>query len=358
MRGNWRLVCAAICLAPAMLARVAMADPLPPVLDVQRLPTNAEAARVSYRDHFLIGNLPRAFALSSDGHFGGRWGSGTPEAAQQAALDSCKAKGGTDCRLYAADLAIVWPGREAAAPPPPPTAPLRDNGHYALIADPRFIWHGPQAARGVIVWGHGLDEHRRDLRGQQPPAYLRPLNNAGYDVVRFDRAPEWDGNTRLPEIVDWLREGLADLRHQGWRHIVAAGQSRGGINVLNLLRTPGLADVLLTTSAAMAGTDAVQVATRGEVNLYETIKDTPTQSTRVMYVQFEGDPFAGDEDRRAARMREMVGPHVSALVLIDRPSGFSGHSAANGADFAEAFSACIAHFVMDAMPPQHCDKAS
>ena len=248
-------------------------------------------------------------------------------------------------------LLIPVPVWSDTAPVP---GPLVANEHYAIIPDQRFIWHGPQAALGIVVWGHGLDEHRRDLRGQAPPAFLRPLNKAGYDVVRFDRDPSWDGNTRIPDVVAFLRDGLVELRNRGWKRIVAGGQSRGGINVLSLLKTPGAADVILTTSAAMAGTDPGSVAMRGEVNLYDLLHDTPKQNVRVMYIQFLDDPFAGDEEKRANRVREWVGPKVSALLVLDRPEGFHGHIAGASADFAEKYRACITSFVMDEVPPKAC----
>jgi pimeloyl-ACP methyl ester carboxylesterase len=241
----------------------------------------------------------------------------------------------------------------AQAQTPAPTA-LIDNGEYAFVPDQRYIWHGPEAARGVIVWGHGLDIQRKDLRGQKPPEFLRPLNEAGYDVVRYDRDPFADSNSHLDYVVTFLHDGLVELRKRGWKHIVAAGQSRGGINALSLLKTPGVADVIVTTSAAMAGTDPGEVASRGEANLYVLLHNTPPQATRVMYVQFLNDPFAGDADKRARRVREMVGPNVSALALIDRPDGFTGHSAGASTAFAEKFSACIKSFVMDAVPPKAC----
>lgn len=323
-----------------------------PLLDPGRLPTTSEAARASYRDHFLIGNLPRAFALAENGRYAGVWGQKSPEIAAETALANCSREGGVGCRLYAQDLAVVWPGLESPPPPAPPARLLGGEG-YDFIPDPRFIWHGRADAKGVIVWGHGYSGTQRlmDSRGVQPPAILRPLNNAGYDVVRFDRDPRWDGD--IDRVAIWLRDGLMRLRVEGWGMLVAAGQSRGGINALNTLKWPGVVDVVLTTSAANSGTDPGTVATRGETYLYSLLSGLAHQSARVAYIQFLDDPFAGDLDRRARRIREMLAPKMREVLLVDRPEGFHGHGAGTTNDFAQAYAFCVAHFVdaTIAVPP-------
>jgi pimeloyl-ACP methyl ester carboxylesterase len=225
---------------------------------------------------------------------------------------------------------------------------------YAIVVDSHFTQRGPQAACGVIVWGHGLDERRRDLRSGPTQPYLRALNEAGYDIMRYERAPEWDGNGRLDEIVGFLRNSLIELRHRGWKSVIAAGQSRGGINSMLLLKSPGVVDAILAVSPALAGTDPGNVIMKGEVQFYEMLSDIPQQATRVMFVQFVGDPFAGDEDRRLRRVREMMAPQVGPVLVIDRPAGFKGHGAGNTQAFAARFGDCIAHFVIDPTPPSSC----
>jgi pimeloyl-ACP methyl ester carboxylesterase len=231
---------------------------------------------------------------------------------------------------------------------------LLGDDKYAIVVDSHFIQRGPQAARGVIVWGHGLAEGRQDLRLGPTQPYLRALNAAGYDIMRFERDPQWDGNGQLDNIVGFLRDSLIELRHRGWKQVIAAGQSRGGINSMLLLKSPGVVDAILAVSPALAGTDAGNVIMKGDVQFYRMLSDIPQQSTRVMFVQFEGDPFAGDEDRRVRRVREMMAPQVGPVLVIDRPAGFSGHSAGNMDQFAAQFGGCIAHFVIDATPPSAC----
>ena len=240
------------------------------ILDTIHLPLMRSPGAEVYRDRFLIGGLPRAWAIASDGSNGGQWGSGTLEKVREAALKSCAAKGGTDCAIYAENLDVVWRGRPATEAAPP--ASLVSDRGYAFVPDARFFWHGPRVARGVIVWGHGYGGPNDDECGYQPPSFLRPLNNAGFDVVRFDRDPGWDHD--VDRVVGWLRGGLGELRRMGWRIVVAGGQSRGGWNALEMLRSPGSADAIITTSAGPGtGTDPGSQILKGETMLYSLASD-------------------------------------------------------------------------------------
>ena len=201
------------------------------VLDPGQLPV---AARDLYAA-FLLSNTHRAFAMDAAGHAG--WYSGqfdTPAKVQDGALKLCAEHGGTGCRLYAADLSVVWPGREWQPPATP--GPLVDTLNYGFFPDERFLWHGPGQAAGVVVWAHG-GGGTIDQRGGQPAALLRPFNNAGYDVIRYDRAPGVDNPVRA---AGWLRDELPKLRASGYRRVIVAGESRGAWTALQILDTAGL----------------------------------------------------------------------------------------------------------------------
>lgn len=344
--------------AVLLIARHGFAEQplLPPILDQSYLPTGLPAkGRLTYSNEFLLGALPRAFAIGPDGSFNGVWGMQTIGQARDAALSGCAALAKTSCMLYAENLTIVWPGlaqvdqaRAARATPP---ATLLTGPEYAFVPDPRFLWHGPETAKGLVVWAHGF-EQGKDSRGLQPPAFLRGFNNVGYDVVRFDRDPRWDTIIEFP--VRWLHDGLVELRRRGWRRVVAGGQSRGGINVLELLNTPGVADAIITTSAANSGTDPVNQIVQGDLFLQRLLAQVPDQGTRVAYVQFLDDPYAHDEDVRVERLLQMLAPKVGALLLIDRPDGFKGHMGAYDAAFAPRYAECLKRLVEDAVPPSAC----
>ena len=336
----WAIVCT---MPPSTDARAAEL----PVLDVTAVPYLNQQVRASY-ERFLMINLPRAFALSSTGATGRYGGGGTLEQARAKALDTCAAGGAKDCAIYAEDLTVVWPGRPHVDPPAVP-GPLITGSGYAFVPDPRFIWHGPQAARGLFVWGHGKSPAQQDLSGDQPQSYLRAFNNAGFDVVRFARKPADD----YPNAAEgWLRDALPKLRALGWRMLVVGGQSRGGWNSLQMLDTPGLVDAVVAVSPASLNS-SMPTAQAAEVYRITHAANAPT--TRVAIAQFKGDAFVPTGmDDRVASLRVGLTGRVAALLIIDQPAGLTGHSAGNSIDFGVRFGRCLLLFVVDPTPPTAC----
>jgi hypothetical protein len=323
------------------------AEPTIPVLDVAAVPYLTAQGRASYAD-FLLANLPRATVVASNGAYGWYSGGGANDDVRGRALRSCGDKGGTDCAIYAEDLQVVWPGRPPAALTPVP-GPLIEGRDYGFVPDPRFFWHGPQTARGVFVWGHGKTGGGEDLREGQPQAYVRAFNNAGFDVVRFVRAPSAD---YADEAAEWLRKGLAALRQKGWRMVVAGGQSRGAWNSLQILDTSGLADAVIAVSPASFSNQTMQ-----EADLYGILHADRSPAARVAVVQFKGDIFVRDMPGRIAMLHGLLPSRASAVLVIDQPEGITGHGGGNGSDFARKFGPCLLHFVIDPVPPADCASA-
>ena len=174
-------------------------------LEVAAVPGVNEAGRQAYAN-FLLTDIPRAFAIGSNGAFGSygsdgyRVGPGDIEMARAGALQSCAAQGATDCALYAENLDVVWRGR-APVPDIVPGA-FTSTLNYQIVPDSRFFWHGPTLAAGVFVWGHGTGGG--DLRGKQPPPYARALNDSGSISCASTAIP-----TPKPKTATALRDGLS-----------------------------------------------------------------------------------------------------------------------------------------------------
>ena len=341
-------------MAAAPVALVAGAAPAPdphspiipsrappfPVLDAGSVPHLDAAGRQAYR-HFLLMGLPRAFALSDDGRYGAAGGALSLYGARTQALAACQAAGGRNGRIYAEDLEVVWMGPAAPGENPQSALPAQnaqpaivETWNYSFAPDARFFWRGPQAAAGVYVWAHGSTA---DPHGLQPPPHVRAFNNAGYDIVRFDREPNADDVDRAAQ---WLRAGLRRMRAMGWRRVVAGGHSRGAWNVLQMLKTADLADLAIVESPAAHGVASGFFMSSQTDDLRQIVDDVPQTRTKLAFIQFRDDPFIGDADTRL-RLIGRLRPRLGGLLTIDRPPGFSGHLAAAGLDFAVEFSGAL-----------------
>jgi hypothetical protein len=306
-----------------------------PVLNVAAVPGLDQAGRIAYR-RFLMMDTPRAFALAAGGVCGAAGEALSDDAARQQALAQCARAGGRNARVYAQDLEVVWthapiaPNHSSPLAPAPPRPPLIETWNYSFIPDARFFWRGPASAKGVYIWAHGTST---DPLGLQPPPHVRVFNNAGYDIVRFDRVPNADDVDRA---ALWLRQGIAFMRKSGWRRVIAGGHSRGGWNCLQMVKFAGLADALIAESPAAHGVASGFYLSSQTDDLRQIVDRVPPTRTRLVFIQFRDDPFIGDPDTRL-HLVESLRPRLGGLLVIDRPAGFAGHYAARALGFAERF---------------------
>lgn len=331
-------------------ARAEVLAPAPP-LAVEAVPGLGPNGRAEL-SRTLLRNLPRAFAIGPGGAYASRAGNAAPEAVAQAALEACQAHtpGRQPCMLWLRDLEIVFPGREWAPAPPPPGIGWREEVRET-VPDARFLWWGPERARGVVLWAHGRGASGEDSRGRQPQAWLRHFNNAGFDIWRFDRDPAADFVQRA---AGWMRADLAALRGRGYRRVVVAGQSRGGWNALQALDTPALAEVTIAIApAALASMDEAGQARQMAALRGVVAGATAAAGARVAVANFRDDPFDGLPEERAAALRALA-PRAGAFLLIDRPEGLAGHAAGASAAFSLRFGPCLLRFAVEEPPPATC----
>jgi hypothetical protein len=326
-----------------------------PILDAARV-LGLPASNNADLERFLRLNTPRAFAVGPNGAMGWQAGGGDAAFVEQRAIASCERRAGAgNCAVALRDLAIVRPGREWAPAPPPANIGISSMAHDT-VPDNRFIWWGPQQARGVLVFAHGRGERGNmdDSRGSQPQSWTRHFNNAGYDIWRFDRHPNSDDTARAAR---WFKTDLAELRRRGYRQIIAAGQSRGGWNAMMVLDQPGLADVVIAIASAAhgRGADARNDPQWEQISQLEAILAAGQASSqaRVAAANFRDDPYDANPERRAALMRQ-YGQRFAGFLLIDRPEGLIGHGAGASSAFNSRYGACLLNFATAPRPPSNC----
>jgi hypothetical protein len=86
------------------------------------------AARQAKFKEFLTKPMPRAFAISTNGHYGNSWtdSKSSNRDRRDVALSNCKEVAGIDCQLYAVDDRLVYAG--------PPAQPVQAAAQAAEVA--------------------------------------------------------------------------------------------------------------------------------------------------------------------------------------------------------------------------------
>jgi hypothetical protein len=205
---------------------------------------------------------------------------------------------------------------------------------------------GPAAARGVIVYNHGNHDVKEESRAPVQPL-MRLLAEDGWDVVKFSRRRVAD-DVRAAE--DALVGEIAALRRRGYATIILAGPSRGGwLALMAATRVPVFA--VIATAPGGFGTRGDGIA-RSFAELRARLPQI--QAQRVVVVDMAGDPRVDRVGGRGGAFRTAL-TNVPAWV-IDRPPGFTGHTAAMTGRFARIYGACIRRFLAMAQP--ECDTGS
>jgi pimeloyl-ACP methyl ester carboxylesterase len=200
---------------------------------------------------------------------------------------------------------------------------------------------GPQRAMGVVVWSHGRSLDAEDSKSPTPP-YLRVLRDSGWDVLRFDRLRDGDtlsGSTaRLVGIT-------AQLKHQGYRRIVLAGQSFGAFLALMTAADSSDVDAVVATAPAAFG-DFGEFYDTWRLNatrLYPVLEQI--KRARVMLFFFHGDDF--DPGGRGEESRAILSKRDIGFAVIDQPAYLVGHWISSSGLFLRRFGACVRNFIND-----------
>ncbi len=264
----------------------------------------------------------------------------TPAAAVAAAVAGCDRQRQALIPDAPACAAFAENGRILAGGPAPLEPASGSIGPFRV--SPLHFRHGPDQARGVLVWGHGYGGMERDYRTAPTPGLAAILNDAGWDVLRFDRAPADDMIfTSQPRLV----AGLAALRAAGYRRIVLGGQSRGGWQALlaGAERPEGVEAVIATAPAAHGEEEQPNILAAAPEDFRRLLAGLPPEGPRALIALFDADPYAPDVAQRAATLAEIARDRPSPLLgLWPRDgSGIQGHN--GGADwrFTRYFGACV-----------------
>jgi pimeloyl-ACP methyl ester carboxylesterase len=297
------------------------------------------------------GLMPNAaFAMARDAAGRSAWGyaggAATPAQAEAVALDRCRGSLNglqAECRILLRNLDVV------GLDPAPAVMPLASGSLGPFRWSPLHLRRGPQAAKGMVVWAHGYAGADRDLRNAMAPGFVSILNDAGWDVLRFDRNPGDDALfTSLPRLV----EGLAAVRAAGYRRLVLGGQSRGGWQaIMAASARPELVDAVIATAPAAHGeASRANNLLAGLDDFRRLLAGLPATGPRLAVVLFDGDDFDPDPAKRAAMLESLARDRrVPTLALWPQGPGgpapgplpIRGHGGAADWRFTNLYGACL-----------------
>jgi pimeloyl-ACP methyl ester carboxylesterase len=218
------------------------------------------------------------------------------------------------------------------------SAPAFALGLDPVLKEPAI---GPAQAKGVIVWSHGRSLNSEDYKSPAP-AYLRTLRSDGWDVLRFDRLARGD---TLPASSRRLADYAGELKKQGYRQVVLAGQSFGGFLALMAAdATPDVDAVIATAPAAYGNFEEFYDSWRlNATNLYPLLQEV--KSARVMVFYFHDDDF--DPGGRGEHSRAILSQSGRGYAVVDQPAYLTTHWAASTGLFMRRYGECIRDFVDD-----------
>src|SRR5437762_11183279 len=211
---------------------------------------------------------------------------------------------------------------------------------FAIGLDPAFDGpaFGPAKAKGVIVWSHGRSINSEDSESPTP-AYLTALREDGWDVMRFDRLSHGDTlNDSTKRLVDYTTQ----LKHDGYKQVVLAGQSFGAFLSLMAADSSHDVDAVIATAPAAYGSfdDFYDSWRLNATKLYPLLEQV--KRARVMVFYFHGDDF--DPGGRCERSRAILSQRGLGYSIVDQPAYLSGHWASSTGLFLRRYGNCIRDF--------------
>lgn len=246
--------------------------------------------------------------------------------------------------------AALWAGAPAQAQPyaPPPSD---FTAYWTEPAFKDFPYKGAKDARGVLFWSHGVAGKEQQWHAP-PPAVIQDFARAGWDVVKVQRnnlhESGWaaSGTRHVRDLV----ERITRARDEGYRFIIAAGQSYGGaISLEASARTDLLFGVIAFApghGSDACGRSAGQGWGRIADNLQAYLVDAiaAAKAPRIVVSMADGDECQGYNDP-TRMIRDALGRTSGSFLFLDSSMPVRGHGAASTAQFQRWYGPCLRAFL-------------
>ena len=307
------------------------------------VPLPSTGLSISFTQHYR-GAVPHsafAFAQGADGRAAWSMTSGhaSPEEAERTALANCnrqvvRLRGETaaiPCQTLAVD------GDLRGTRGLPGITPER-GGIGPFTRSPLHLHRGPRASEGAVIWAHGYGGAEEDQRGHALPGLVSPLNEAGFDVFRFDRHPGDDNIfVTLPRLV----RALPLLREAGYRRIILGGQSRGAWQaILAASERPELVDVILAAAPAAHG-ERPEYRPLALEDFRRALSGLDERRPRLLVMLFDRDEFDPSAEERGQIVAALAQRRSAPTLALWATGPARGHSGVSDWRFTRDYAGCV-----------------
>lgn len=228
----------------------------------------------------------------------------------------------------------------------------KGRGYWTEYAFCDIAVKGPAKARGLILWSHGVSGTAEQYNSA-PPQIIRRLT-AGWDVIKINRNNLYEAGwvTSGTRHRDDLIERVKAARAEGYKAVIAAGQSYGGAIALEANAKAGGIDAVLAFAPGHGSDVNGSGASKAYPNLDRYLLEAAgaQKGGRVVVLVAENDEYhpnrRGSGNFIGPRLRQALAATGRPFVLLDEAMPIAGHGAAYTSQFDAWYGACLARFVL------------
>jgi pimeloyl-ACP methyl ester carboxylesterase len=257
--------------------------------------------------------------------------------------------------VIAVGLAAIGASDLAAQPYDPPSSNF--TAYWEVPGFKDHPYQGPEKAKGAVLWSHGVAGQQIQYTAP-PPDVLRDFARAGWDIIKIQRnnTHEHGWSASGTKHVAYVVERARKARAEGYKQVIAAGQSYGGaISLEASARSDDFFGIIAFApghGSDACGTNAGFSARRISDNIQRQLIDSihAAKAPRVVVLMADGDECQGfNEPSRI--INDALQRIPGRFLQFDASMPVRGHGAASTAQFRAWYGRCLLDFLDPAKEP-------